>query len=107
MNLPRLIEVRITATDLEDAIAAWRTSSGLEASLDGVGREATIRAGDCLLRLVESAEATPGLAGLELSVADLGATAAALADVLVDGAIASIDPQSSHGVPIQLTENAS
>jgi hypothetical protein len=107
MSLPRLVEVRITVTNLEGAIAAWRMSSGLEASLDEAAREATIRAGDCLLRLVESAEATTGLAGLKLSIAHLGTMAAALADVLLDGAIASIDPQSSQGVPIQLIEEIS
>jgi hypothetical protein len=102
MTLPRLGEVRIIVADLEVAIEAWRAASGLIASRASDAGQATITVGDCVLRLVEAGEnETPGLAGLLLTVSDAGAVSSLTGQHLASES-ASIEPQLSFGVPIEI-----
>ena len=104
MSLPQFVEVRIKVADLQSAIVAWAASSGLNALTGEDPREAVIEVGDCIIRLIESPDETPGLSGVTLAFSELPETVERLADALAGGATASIRPGSSHGVPIDLIE---
>ena len=110
MTAPRLAEVIIHVVDLENAIAAWRQASGLEAALGAGAREARIEVGSTSIRLVEAPAEQPGLVGLTLAVSGLDNELDQLRDLLQSTADPAaggpvINASFSHGVPIRLIES--
>ena len=89
MSAPRLVEVRIAVAELQQAVEAWQYTLGFEVTVAPAEGEATLEAGGCILRLIETADAAPGLDSIVLGV--------------TTGA-GEIDAALSHGVPIRLVE---
>lgn len=118
----RLIELSILTHDLQAAAEAWAHASDLRAEVES--NEGRIKAGDVLIRFLSPesgvrpaeliARRGEGMFDLTIEVDNLVDTMADLRvkDVLVSGVAIgadgrreiTIDPRSSHGVPIRLVE---
>ncbi len=115
MKAKRLVDISITARDLNAALAAWRAASRLTPANVDAGQSAVLPVGDISLSLLAALpDETDGLRSLTISVAsldeaiaDLQARRIAVAEAqFAEGGVRSamIDPGSTHGVPIRLVE---
>jgi len=104
--------VLIEVGDIKAAVDGWRKASGLEPSLIAWS-DAIFQVGDVMLILAEVAQEDDptGLSTITLAKPDVSSEVARLREqgvVLTEGAGgATIDPSSSHGVPICLIEAGS
>jgi hypothetical protein len=119
VNTPRLSEVWVFAADLQEAVAAWRDASSLEATVSEA--EALITLGDVAIHIFpvpEAGDPSPNIVGmfaLTLVVDDLDSMVTRLH--LDQVKMSSVDTApdfrryvdiynvSSHGVPIGLIES--